>query len=452
MTRKSGIGMMIGGLALGVLLYGCSAGDTQPASIDHDGSEALPTTSNGGQSSVVAEVRSGELRVTPAPSEAAGAAKSEAAFAFKFLHALSADENVTFSPHSLSTAFAMLSDAAAGDTLQEIEDTFSFGATNEAFNRSQDALDLALAARNRDALDDGLIRADAQVLRGSNDLWLHRDAAPAGSFLDHLARYYGAGVHQADFGGRPEPCRDAINAKVSEDTHGLIAELLPSGAIDDSTVAVLTNALYFKAPWEVPFSAPHAGEFHLLDGGESLAQLLNATRPLDYYEGEGFVSVAVPYYGRELSLLLVVPDEGRYAEVREQLSGETLAAVVAGLRNETVDLTLPTFALASSLPVVKHLKSLGLSRAFDKTSAEFPKLQSPKFEQVHLHDVLHQATVAIDERGTEASAATAIRGTGGGSSGPAPEVKVVTADRPFLFVIRDNASRSLLFVGQVVKP
>jgi len=440
---------MLGAVALS-LLWGCSSDTKDPQASANDAD--AQQESQGGQGNVVAELRSEQKRVTPALSEGESAGKSEAAFAFRFLHALGAEENVTFSPHSLSTAFAMLSDAAESDTLQEIEDVLQFGTTNQAFHRAQDALQLALESRNREAIDDGLNQVDAQVLRLSNDIWLRNDAPPAPSFLDTLARYYGIGVHRADFGGRPDAAREAINAKVASDTNELIVDLLPSAALDQDTVAVLTNALYFKAPWEKAFSAPEAGDFHRLDGSTVSAQLLKSTRDLDYYAGDGFVSVAVPYYGRELSMLLVVPDDGKYVEVREQLSGDSLASIVEGLHAERVDLTLPTFKLTSSLPVVEKLKELGLTRAFDKNVAEFPKLQSEKFQRVHVDDVLHQATVTIDEKGTEASAATAINGSGGGGSGEPPEIKVVAADRPFLFVIRDNPSGALLFVGQVVSP
>jgi serpin B len=190
-----------------------------------------------------------------------------------------------------------------------------------------------------------------------------------------------------------------------------------------------------------------------LDGSIGNASMLSTITSLPYYAGEGFVSVALPYYGNELSMLLVVPDAGAYAQVREQLSGDGLGDMVAAQTRELVELTLPVFKLTSALSAQETLGRLGLKRAFDEETAEFPKLESERMEPVHLSAVLHQATVAIDELGTEASAATAIIASGGGSSvGEPPQPKVVTVDHPFLFVIRDNATGSPLFVGQVVAP
>jgi serpin B len=278
------------------------------------------------------------------------------------------------------------------------------------------------------------------------------DAAPSPSYLDTLARYYDVGVHQADFGNKPNEARRAINVKVATDTHELISELIPPNAIDEDVVTVLTNALYFKAPWAKSFAPPQPGDFRSLDGSTSHPNMLRTLTALPYYAGDGFVSVALPYYGSELSMLLVVPDAGAYEPVRGHLSGDALTALVAEQSSEAVDLSVPVFKVASVLPAMKTLKGLGMNRAFDQAAAEFPKLNSERFQQVSVSAVLHQATVAIDELGTEASAATAIIASGGGSSVGAqpPEPKVVTVDRPFLFVLRDNPTGSVLFVGQVV--
>jgi serpin B len=463
---------ILGLVGLGLLFAACSGGksasDTPEVSsagaahmmaIGGGGAAHTPQVGGGGAavggaatgSDAVSELRSSKARVMPAASEAGRATSSEQAFAFSFLHALPGDENLTFSPHSLSTAFAMLSDAADGETLQELQDTLQFGATDEAFHRAQSALNLALAARNHEATNDSYGKADARILTESNDIWINQEAKPADSFLDTLALYYGAGVHLADFKGDPEGVRKVINAKVATVTHQLIPEIIAGGALDANTVAVLTNALYFKAPWANKFAPRQPGDFHRLDGSTSTSDMLNTRTSLRYYEGNGFVSVAVPYWGGELSMQLVVPDAGAYQQVREQLSSDGLGDILAGQTFEDVDLTLPVFELKYSAPAMKAFEQLGLARAFDPERAQFPKLESEQIKTVHIQAIAHKATVAIDEDGTEASAVTAITGGGGGSSGPPPEPKVVRADRPFLFLIRDNPTGSLLFVGQVVE-
>jgi serpin B len=435
--RGWGLGALAG---MGLLCGGCSGEPEEPQG-------------------VVTELRSDAPRVEPAASEAAQASLSEQAFAFDLLHTQAADSNLVFSPHSLSTAFAMLSDAASGQTLAEIEQVLHFGAVDETFHRSQDALALALAARNREAEHGegapGEQRdVDAQILTQSNDVWIRRDVPPAPSYLDTLARFYGVGVHQADFEHQPERARAAINAKVSKDTRELISDLIPESALTTDTVTVLTNALYFKAPWARALQRPVLGDFHLLDGSSQRADMLRTSGDLRYFAGDGFVSVGLPYYGGELELLLVVPDAGAYNDVRQALSSELLMQVLAEGSAQRVDLTLPKFKVQSIVPATETLDSLGMKTPFAKYVAEFPKLISEKYPNVYVSDVLHQATVAIDEKGTEASAATAIVVTGLtiGSLEPTPTPKVVVADRPFLFAIRDNPTGSLLFVGQVVAP
>lgn len=400
----------------------------------------------------VAELKSDVTRVTPEMTEASAAATNEQAFGFSFLQALDGDENLAFSPHSLSTAFAMLSGAAEGQTLSEVDGVLHFGGADDAFHRSQDALELGLAARNRDAIDEPNRKVEAQILTESNDIWLRDDVSPLPTYLDTLARYYGTGVHHADFTNRPDDVRVAINAKVSSDTHDLIPELIPEKKITVNTISVLTNAIYFKAPWANRFAAPEAGDFHALDGSTTSAPLMRGGGTLGYYAGDGFVSVAVPYFGGDIEMLLVVPDAGSYAGVRSQLTSELLSQIVSQRSFEQVNLTLPKFDVESSVPAKETLEALGMQTPFSPDAAQFPGFPPGNYANVYVSDVLHQVTVAVDEKGTEASAATAIILGGLSIAVDPPQPKVVTVDRPFLFVIRDNPTGSVLFVGQVVSP
>lgn len=404
-------------------------------------------------SRVVKELRSQEPRVVADAAEATAATTGEAQLAVGFLHALEANENLTFSPHSLSTAFAMVTDAAAGQTLGEIESVLHFSGSDEAFHRGQSALDLALAARNRPAINDPDRQVEPQILSVSNDLWLRDDAPPQPSYLDTLARYYGVGVYHAEFGTQPEQVRLAINDQVASDTHDLIGELLPEKAITRNTVAVLTNALYFKAPWAAELAKPGPAEFNLLDGSTASVDMLRTQASLAYYSEEGLTAVSLPYYGGELEMMLIVPEPGGYESVRAALSGDVLSKIVAERGTVLVDLTLPKFNIKSVVPAKQVLMQLGMQTPFDELGAEFPKLETELYNEVYISDVLHQATVAIDERGTEASAATAIVLGGKSSFDPdPPQPVVVNVDRPFLFAIRDNPTGALLFVGQVVAP
>jgi serpin B len=435
----SGLGSMLALLGVGLLSTGCSGGEGDKGSEEAGG--------------VIAELRSTAPRVTPNVSEATRASQAEQEFAVSFLHALDADSNVTFSPHSLSTAFAMLTDAADGQTLGEVEQVLAFGTVDEAFHRSQDALALGLSARNRDAIQGDHEKVDAQILSASNDIWMRDDVPPQPSYLDKLAQYYGVGVHHADFPNHPQEVRVAINSKVSHDTHELISELIPEESISRDTVSVLTNAIYFKAPWAAALGAPVPGDFHRLDGSTASAQMLRTGGDLRYYAGTDFVSVGLPYYGGDLEMMLIVPQAGAYDTVRAALTSEMLTQMVTTGTYQAVSLTLPKFNLKSVVPATETLKALGMKIPFDKNAAQFPKFASAKYDNVYIGDVLHQATVTIDEKGTEASAATAIvlAGTVSIAIEPPPP-KIVVADHPFLFVIRDNPTGSVLFIGQVVEP
>ena len=436
----SGLGSTLALLGVGLLSAGCSGSE------DDHGSE-------GEAGGVIAELRSTAPRVTADVSEATRASLAEQAFGVSFLHELDAHSNVTFSPHSLSTAFAMLTDAAEGTTLDEVEQVLAFGTVDEAFHRSQDALELGLAGRNRDAVQDEHQKVDAQILSASNDIWIRDDVPPQPSYLDTLAKYYGVGVHQADFPNHPQEARAAINSKVSHDTHQLISELIPEESITPDTVSVLTNAIYFKAPWATALGAPVPGDFHKLDGSTASADMLRTGGDLRYYAGADFVSVGLPYYGGELEMMLIVPAAGAYDAVRSALTSETLTQMVTSGSYQPVSLTLPKFNLKSVVPAATTLQALGMLTPFDENAAQFPKFASAKYDNVYIGDVLHQATVAIDEKGTEASAATAIVLAGTVSIAiETPPPKVVVADHPFLFVIRDNPTGAVLFIGQVVEP
>lgn len=437
-TRAGRLGTLVGLGALG-LVTGCGS-----------------TGSKSGQGDTgalaVGELHSKLARVTADVSEASRAAASEKEFGVDLLAVQAGDSNLAFSPHSISTAFAMLTDAAAGDTLAQLADTFHFGTTDEAFQRSQDALDLELANRNRDAIDSSDLHVGPQILTQSNDVWIRNDAPPAPSYLDTLAEYYGAGVHQADFAGAPEQARLAIDAKVSDDTHGLIPELIPAGDLGADTVTVLTNAIYFKAPWQTPFSAPEPGDFHLRDGSLAQIDLLGGGGTWQYYDGDGFLSLAVPYYGGDLELMLIVPDAGTYDAFRAGFTSAVFDDILANRAPTLVAVTMPKFSVKSVVPAKSALVALGMPLPFT-TEADFPKLVSPAFPEVYVSDVLHQATISVDENGTEASAATAIATVSVLITDPnPPEPLIVNIDRPFLFALRDNPTGAVLFLGQVVTP
>jgi serpin B len=404
------------------------------------------TTDDPGTSGVISELKSEAPRATPEHRAYVEASDDGRAFAFRFYAQLADDENLAFSPYSITTAAAMLSAGAGGSTLAQMRDALRFTLEGDAFHASQNALSLALAERNHEKNEV----SSAQVLRSSNDFWMLPDLHPTNAFLDTLATYYGSGVHLADFIAAPERVRLEINGKVSSDTAGLIPELLAEGTVDSSTVFVLTNALYFKANWATVFSEEKTvpTPFQALDGSSTEVPMMRQTELLRYAADtvRGYQAVALPYTAWELEMVFLVPDEGQFEAVRADLTAESVDELVRGLANTHVNLGLPRFEVRTTVPLKDELVKAGMVDAFDPGLANF----TPIADDIFISHAVHQAAVLVDEQGTEAAAATAF--VAGRVSMPADPPIDLTIDRPFVFFLRDMATGAVLFVGQYVKP
>jgi serpin B len=210
-------------------------------------------------------------------------------------------------------------------------------------------------------------------------------------------------------------------------------------------VLVLTNAISFNAAWKLSFDsrATRAGSFHLLDGSTRQAQLMRLEKPLRYGSGDGYQAVELPYDAAGLSMLVIVPDAGRFAEVEAGLSRPFVAGVVAGLQEQTGGLVLPKFELQYSVGAKEILTSLGMGEAFSD-QADLSGING--VGGLKIADVVHQAWVQVNEAGTVAAAATGV------IIGPTAIPDVLVVDRPFLFLIRDEATGAILFLGRLVDP
>ena len=367
-------------------------------------------------------------------------------FAFDLYRRLSAEDgNLFYSPYSISLALAMTYAGARGDTEQEMAETLRFllpqGRLNPAFN----ALDQELASRG-----EGAEGKDGEGFRLNivNAIWGQRDYAFLDEFLDVLAVNYGAGLRLLDFIDAPEESRVTINDWVSEQTEGRIEDLIPQGVIDALTRLVLTNAIYFNAAWEHPFGEDdtHDGDFNLLGGGKVTAPFMRQTEGFGYIDGDGFVAVELPYDGGELSMVVLLPDAGRFEAFEDALDADGVAAIIDDLEHREVALRMPKFEFESEFSLARTLAAMGMPIAFS-TSADFSGMTGNR--ELSIGDVIHKAFVAVDEAGTEAAAATAVVM----KLTAAPEEPVeVTVDRPFIFLIRDIETDSTLFVGRVLNP
>ncbi len=374
-------------------------------------------------------------------------AMGNTAFALALYHELREGQaNLFFSPLSVSMALGMVSAGARGETLAQIEAALHFGLGQDALHPAFNALDRLLESRQHLAVDAG----EGFTLNLVNSIWGQVGHEFLPEFLDVLSEFYGAGVRLADFAADPEGARRAINAWVEEATHDRIRELIQRGQIDESTRLTLVNAIYFNAPWAFPFDERDTAvePFTLLDGTEVEVPLMHQTESHGYAAGDGYQAVELDYNGHELSMIVVLPDEGSFVDVEARLAPEFLAEVIGGLSRERLILSFPKFTFEWGETLNDPLEDLGMTDAFDGQRADFSGIDGTRDFFIGL--VIHKAFVAVDEAGTEAAAATAVMMAGAGPT--PPDYREVRIDRPFLFFIRDKATGSILFIGKVLDP
>jgi serpin B len=369
------------------------------------------------------------------------------AFAFDLYQTIREGEsNLFYSPYSISLALAMTYPGAQGETKQQMADSLQFSLPEDRLHPAFNALGVTLASRG-----EGAAGRDEEGFRLNivNAIWGQEGYAFLPDFLDVLAENYGAGLRLLDFVQAPEESRATINDWVSEQTEGRIEDLIPQGVINALTRLVLTNAIYFNAAWNAPFrpELTEEGTFHLLDGGEVKVPMMKRTVSRGYAEGEGYQAVELLYDGRELSMVLLLPDAGQFEAFEDRLDAERVGAIVRDLAGWDVALTMPKFEFESDFFLEEALSAMGMPDAFSPEDADFSGITGNR--ELFIEDVIHKAFVSVDESGTEAAAATAVVVA---LTGAFEEHIEVTVDRPFIFLIRDIETGVILFVGRVVDP
>ena len=349
--------------------------------------------------------------------------------------------NLFFSPLSVSIAFALLHPGSKTNTASQIAEAMHYTLPEESLHQSFNWLDGELASRGKESAgtDGGKFR-----LNITNALWGQRDFSFLDSYLDLLGRHYGAGMHTIDFSRNPERARQQINSWVSEQTEGRIPDLMSPGTITGLTRLVLTNAVYFNAAWEHQFSPEltEDGEFLTLSNDIITVDMMKQASFFRRTQGEEFSAIELPYDSEELSMLIIVPEN--FTRFEAQFSTEGLQKVLDNLRQGHTQLRLPRFEYSSKFKLNDTLQELGMTDAFSSTKADLAGIDGSR--RLFVQSVVHQGFVNVNEAGTEAAAATGI-GIGV-TSVPRP----FTVDRPFLFLIRDHATESIVFMGRVVDP
>ncbi len=354
--------------------------------------------------------------------------------------------NIFLSPYSISTALSMAFAGARGRTAEELAAILGVGPDPGVWHAARNRLELSLADVSG-TLPSGS-EAVPLTLEPTNAVFGQLGYPFKTDFLDILAADYGAGMQAVNFASDTEAARVAINAWVAGRTRERIEELLQRGDIDPLTVAVLVNAIYFKASWMYGFDAEKTADtpFHLLDGSTRDVPMMHFTiaPKLQYARGVGWQAVRLPYFGA--SMLVIVPEEGTFADIERDLDAAFLADLEQAMSETEVTLGLPRWESESMFGLVPQLQAMGIVDLFDDQRADLSGIAD--VEQLYVSDVIHQANVTVDEKGTEAAAATAVT-VRALSAGPSVSLII---DRPFLYLIRDNATGEILFLGRLLAP
>jgi len=350
------------------------------------------------------------------------------------------DKNLFLSPHSLSMALAMTYAGSRGETERQMAEALHFSLPQGDLHRAFNALDQALAGGGQ---GDPL----AAQLRGVNALWGQEGEAFLAPFLDTLAENYGAGMNLVDF-RQAEAARAQINDWASEQTENRIEELLPPGALDSATALVLTNAADFEAAWRQPFAedATRDAAFTLPDGDQIMVPTMEQVANLAYAALPGLQAVELPYAGGELSMVILLPDEGNFPPFARDLDAGQLESILGALAPTNLHLALPRFRYEAGFELRNALTDLGMVDAFGDR-ADFSGIDGS--HELFIEQVYHRAFIEVDEAGTEAAAASAVAMARKGALQAEQEMRV---ERPFLFLIRDIETNAILFLGHVVNP
>ncbi len=344
--------------------------------------------------------------------------------------------NLFFSPASIEAALAMTSEGARGDTKKQFFQCLEIPA-----DRSVCPTEHFQTLENAGGFFPGI--GNSVTLENANAIWVDQTFPILGTFRATVTGQYSAEVCAADFIGRPDAERKQINHWVEQKTRGKIPDLLPAGSVDSMTRLLLVNAIYFKGSWLHAFDPKKTSDqlFRTAAGVsvEVPMMQLNRTR-LAYGENDCLQTLELPYEGEAVSMLLILPEADQ--------AGMALEAALALERRKTdVNVFLPRFKVESTFASLKRqLVALGLTDAFDARRADFSGISE---QPLYISDVVHKAFVDVNEEGTEAAAATGVmmRAT---SIGAPP--KTFRADRPFVFLIRENESGKILFAGRVADP
>ena len=443
--RKALIAVAIVAVAVPVavlLVYGGTGilGEVDPVASRQDTERETHFTTDPSIHAAAVSQAAGVIQGEPAVIPDAIAAANNG-FAVDFYREVSAgDDNIFFSPTSMFVAFSALYEGARGNTADQMQQVFGFEPDLQA--RYNDTARL-MSSVNRDDPN--------ATLEMSNALWPALQFVPSDSYVDAVRSVYLADVERVDFTGGGV---DRINAWASEKTNGKIPEVLKQGDVGSNTAIVITNSIYFKGTWVTQFSEDETRESYFwMNSTESIVtDFMNVRAKFDYAKVDGAQMLRMPYEGGRLSMLAILPDG------RDGMSGLDSAVSTMqierwrqDMRPQEVIVSVPKFTTKTHYGLMGPLSNLGVTDAFNPGTADLSGIVDTTSRNLYVSKATHDAYVDVNEEGTEAAAVTTIV-TGFELASPSPQPPRFTADHPFIFIIQDDESGAILFMGRLSDP
>ncbi len=345
-------------------------------------------------------------------------------------------KNIFFSPYSISTALAMTYEGAKGQTADEMRSVLHF--PKDANIRRPSFAKIHNLINKKDK---------KYKLYTANALWTQKDHPFLKEYTDLIQRYYTGKTTPLDFANETDS-RNTINRWVEDQTNNKIKDLIPKGLITPLTRLILTNAIYFKGKWFHPFDKESTKEENFMVNPHKTIKvpMMSITDSrFNYVETNNLQALEMLYNGKELSMLILLP-KGNLKSIEDSLDANKLSKLRESLHNEKVHVFLPKFTFKTRYYLSKALKQMGMSTPFTK-NADFSGMDGTK--SIWINKVIHQAFVEVNEEGTEAAAATAISTK---TLAIEETVKIFRADHPFIFIIQERKTGSILFLGRVIHP
>ena len=370
-------------------------------------------------------------------------------FAFDLYHMLREDGgNQFFSPYSISTALAMAYAGSRGATSEEIKNALHFPLNEKLLHPVFKELSGKLTGNDTFGRKT---YASGFKLRIANKMWGQKDHTFLDDYCTTITDNYGTEPEFLDFASNAEKSRLIINDWVSAQTERMIQNIIPPKTLSSDTKLVLTNAVYFEAKWVHTFitAATHEEDFFLIDGGIARVPMMVQKRKFRYCEDTLYQALEKDYRA-DMSMILFLPRSGSFQDFEQSMSPERLGSVIDSFQEEEVILKLPKFDYESpTIQLIPLLSRLGMEEPFT-LKANFSGIDGTK--DLFISDILHQAKVMVNEEGTVAAAATIVAMVAGLPVKPPKPPVEFTVNRPYIFVIRDKRTGTLLFIGRILNP